>query len=68
MDSSGENAESTFSAIKNKFGETIKSRNRIAQENEMLCKIIAYNLTVLICAMFDLKIPIFALKFKFSPY
>jgi len=50
------NAESTFSAIKNKFGETIKSRNRVAQENEMLCKIIAYNITVLIHAMFELGI------------
>ena len=28
------NAESTFSAIKNKFGETIKSRNHTAQVNE----------------------------------
>ena len=42
------NAESTFSAIKTKFGETIKSRNHTAQVNEMLCKIIAYNITVLI--------------------
>jgi len=50
------NAESTFSAIKNKFGEIIKSRNRVAQENEMLCKIIAYNITMLINAMFELGI------------
>ena len=50
------NAESTFSAIKKKFGETIKSRKRKAQENEMLCKIIAYNITVLIGAMFELGI------------
>jgi transposase len=42
------NAESTFSAIKKKFGETLKSRNHTAQVNEMLCKIIAYNITVLI--------------------
>ncbi len=42
------NAESTFAAIKKKFGERIKSKNRVAQENELLCKIIAYNLTVLI--------------------
>jgi len=50
------NAESTFSAIKNKFGEIIKSRKRTAQINEMLCKIIAYNITVLISAMFELGI------------
>jgi len=42
------NAESTFSAIKMKFSETLKSRNHTAQVNEMLCKIIAYNITVLI--------------------
>ncbi len=51
-----DNAESTFAAIKKKFGENIKSRNRIAQENEMLCKIIAYNITVLIHSMFELGI------------
>jgi len=49
------NAESTFSAIKKKFGETIKSRNRIAQKNELLCKIIAYNITVLIHEMIQLN-------------
>lgn len=48
------NAETTFSAIKKKFGETIKSRKRVAQENEMLCKIIAYNITVLIREMIEL--------------
>ena len=50
------NVESTFAAIKRKFGETIKSKNRVAQENEMLCKIIAYNITVLIHAMYELGI------------
>ena len=42
------NAETTFSAIKTKFSETLKSRNHTAQVNEMLCKITAYNITVLI--------------------
>lgn len=50
------NVETTFSAIKKKFGENIKSKNLIAQENEMLCKIIAYNITVLIHAMSELGI------------
>ena len=50
------NAESTFSAIKQKFGESVKSRNRVAQENEMLCKIVAYNITVLIHSMFEMGI------------
>jgi transposase len=50
------NAESTFGAIKRKFGETIMSKNRVAQENELLCKIIAYNLTVLIHSMIEMGI------------
>jgi transposase len=47
------NAESTFSAIKKKLGETLKSKNRTAQINEMLCKIIAYNITVVIREMIE---------------
>jgi transposase len=49
------NVESTFAAIKKKFGESVKSKNRIAQENELLCKIIAYNITVLIHEMIQLN-------------
>ena len=48
------NAESTFAAIKKKFGESVKSKNRVAQENELLCKIIAYNITVLIHEMIEM--------------
>ena len=50
------NVESTFHSIKSKLGENIKSKNRIAQENEMLCKIISYNLTMVINSMFKLGI------------
>jgi transposase len=50
------NVESTFGAVKKKFGETIKSKNTKAQENELLCKLIAYNITVLIHEMFELGI------------
>ena len=50
------NAESTFAAIKKKLGETLKSKNPIAQMNELLCKAIAYNITVLIRLMFELGI------------
>ena len=49
------NAESTFGAIKKKFGETLKSRKRRAQVNELLCKIISYNITVLIHEMIQLN-------------
>jgi len=46
------NVESTFGAIKAKFGETLKSKKFTAQVNELLCKILAYNITVLIKAIF----------------
>lgn len=50
------NVESTFAAIKKKFGETLKSKNRVAQENELICKFIAYNMTVVIHEMYELGI------------
>ena len=50
------NVESTFGAIKQKFGETLKSKKTTAQVNELLCKIIAYNITVLIHEMFESNI------------
>ena len=40
------NVESTFGALKAKFGEVLRSKNETAQINELLCKIIAYNITV----------------------
>lgn len=47
------NVESTNAAIKRKFGKTLKSKNQIAQVNELLAKIIAYNLTVVIHEMYE---------------
>jgi transposase len=47
------NIESTNAAIKRKFGETLKSKNWTAQVNELLAKIIAYNLTVVIHEMYE---------------
>ena len=47
------NIESTNAAIKRKFGETLKSKNDTAQVNELLAKIIAYNLTVVIHEMYE---------------
>jgi transposase len=47
------NVESVFSALKRKFGEYIRSKNPVAQVNEVLCKIIAYNLTVVVHEMFE---------------
>jgi hypothetical protein len=47
------NVELTNAAIKRKFGETQKSDNQVAQVNEHLTKIIAYNLTVIIHEMYE---------------
>ena len=47
------NIEATNAAIKRKFGETLKSKNSIAQINELLAKIVAYNLTVVIHEMHE---------------
>jgi transposase len=47
------NAEAVFSALKRKFGENIRSRTPVAQVNEILCKLIAYNLTVVVHEMFE---------------
>ena len=47
------NVESAFSALKRKFGENIRSRTPVAQVNEVLCKLIAYNLTVVVHEMFE---------------
>ncbi|MBI3587710.1 transposase [Candidatus Micrarchaeota archaeon] len=57
------NIEATFSAIKRKLGERLKSKNDVARVNELLCKIVAYNLTVVIHEMHELGIkPDFSLK------
>ncbi len=50
------NVETTFWAIKAKFGDCLKNKNIVSQTNEVLCKLIAYNITVLISAMYELKI------------
>lgn len=47
------NVESVFSALKRKFGENVRSRTPVAQVNEILCKLIAYNLTVVVHEMFE---------------
>lgn len=50
------NIESTVMAVKSKMGDSVKSRNFVAQVDEVYCKLIAYNITVLISAMYELKI------------
>lgn len=50
------NVESTFSAIKRKFGPAVRSKTFTAQVNEILCKVLCHNLTMLVHAMHELNI------------
>lgn len=42
------NVESTFSAVKRKFGDSVMSRSDVGMVNEVLCKFLCHNLTCLI--------------------
>jgi transposase len=54
------NVESTFSAIKRKFGDSVRSKCDTAMVNEVLSKILAHNLCVLIQEQHELGIdPVF---------
>ena len=54
------NVESTFSAIKRKFGDAVRSKTDVSMVNEVLCKILAHNICVLIQEQCELGIePIF---------
>jgi Transposase DDE domain/SWIM zinc finger len=50
------NVESTFSMIKRKFGDSLRSKSDVAMINETLCKIICHNIVVLIHEMHELGI------------
>jgi len=50
------NVESTFSMIKAKFGDSLRSKTKTAQINEALCKILAHNICCVIQSMFELNI------------
>jgi transposase len=45
------NAESTFSAIKRKFGDSVKAKNDRSMRNEVLAKFVCHNLSCVIHAM-----------------
>jgi transposase len=54
------NVESTFSAIKAKFGDSVRSKTDTAMVNEVLCKIICHNICCVIQEMHELGIdPVF---------
>ncbi len=56
------NVETTFSMIKAKFGDSLKSKSDTGQINEVLCKVICHNLCVLISCIHEigLDVPTFA--------
>jgi hypothetical protein len=42
--------------VKRKFGDTVKSKNELAQKNEVYAKFVCHNLCVLIAEMYSLGI------------
>lgn len=50
------NVETTFSMIKSKFGERLRSKTETAQVNEALCKVLCHNLCVVIQSMYELGV------------
>jgi len=50
------NVESTFSMLKRKFGDSLRSKTDTAMLNETLCKVICHNVVVLIHEMHELGI------------
>jgi hypothetical protein len=50
------NVESTFSMIKRKFGDSVRSKGDTAQKNEVLCKVLAHNVCCVIAAWYELGI------------
>ncbi len=50
------NVETTFSMIKAKFGERLRSKTETAQINEALCKVLCHNLCVIIQSVYELGI------------
>ena len=50
------NVETTFHMIKTKFGDRLRSKTRMAQVNEALCKVLAHNLCFLIQSIYELGI------------
>ncbi|HEV8141339.1 MAG TPA: transposase [Methylomirabilota bacterium] len=50
------NVETTFSMIKRKFGDAVRSKTDVAMMNEALCKVLCHNLVVLIHESHELGI------------
>lgn len=57
------NVESTFSMLKRKFGAYVRSKKPVAQTNEILCKVLYHNLSVLVHSIYELGLePVFWAK------
>ena len=50
------NVESTFSMVKAKFGDGVRSRLDVAMKNEVLAKLVCHNICCLISAMYEVGI------------
>jgi transposase/predicted nucleic acid-binding Zn finger protein len=48
------NVESLFSAVKRLFGDSVRSKSEVAMKNETLGKLLAYNITLLVHAIYEL--------------
>ena len=54
------NVESTFSMMKAKFGDALRSKTDTAMVNEALCKVLCHNVVCLIQSMYELGVnPVF---------
>jgi Transposase DDE domain len=50
------NIESTFSSVKRKFGDSVRSKTPTAMKNEVLAKLVCHNISQLIHLMYELGI------------
>lgn len=50
------NVETTFSMIKGKFGERLRSKSHLARVNEVLCKVLCHNICCVIQSIYELGI------------
>ena len=50
------NVETVFSMMKGKFGDAVLSKSDTGQHNEVLCKVVAHNICVVIQAVHELRV------------
>ena len=50
------NVESTFSMVKAKFGDSVRSHTETAMKNEVLCKLLCHNICCVILSQIELNI------------